>query len=98
MKIKSENKIELYSSEEVFKKASRSPAFKKAYTEERARLELIRQIRQTRLLKKLSQKDVAQKAGMPQSVIARLESGRHPFSMSTLYRIANVFGKKIVLA
>lgn len=98
MKKKSENEIILYSSEEVFKKAFKSAAFKKAYKEERARLELVREVREARLAKKLTQKQVAKAAGMPQSVVARLESGSHPFSLSTLCRIANVFGKKIVLA
>lgn len=98
MKKKSENKIVMYSSEEVFKKASKSPVFKKIYEEECARLELVREVREARITQKLTQKELAKAAGMPQSVVARLESGSHPFSLSTLYRIANVFGKKIVLA
>jgi DNA-binding XRE family transcriptional regulator len=90
--------IKHYSSEEVFKKASKSPAFKKSYDEECARLTLVRQIRETRKAKHLTQKEVAERADMPQSVIARIESGRHSFSFGTLYRIAQVFKKRLVFA
>jgi DNA-binding XRE family transcriptional regulator len=89
--------IELYSFDDMLKKDLKSPKFRKAYEEELARLHLVRDIRKARMAKKLTQKQMAKAAGMPQSVVARLESGTHPFSFSTLYRIANVFGKKIVL-
>ena len=41
--------------------------------------------------------EVAIKADMPQSVIARIESGTHSFSISTLHKIAGVFDKHISL-
>jgi DNA-binding XRE family transcriptional regulator len=87
-----------YNFDNMLKERLKSPKFRKAYEEELARLSLMRDIREARIAKKLTQKQVAKKAGMSQSVVARLESGSHPFSLSTLYRIANVFGKKIVLA
>jgi len=90
--------IELYSFDDMLKERLKSSKFRKAYEQELARLHLVRQVREARVEKNLTQKQVAKAAGMPQSVVARLESGSHPFSLSTLYRIANVFGKKIVLA
>jgi len=90
--------LKFYTTEEVFKKASKSEAFQDAYNEELIRLRLSRQIRKIRLGKKLTQKNVAEKAQMPQSVIARIESGTHSFSLGTLNRIAKVFNKEVELA
>ncbi|MDO8593962.1 MAG: helix-turn-helix transcriptional regulator [bacterium] len=84
--------------EEVFGKLkNQSKEYQKAYKEEGARLNLVRQIRELRLKKKLTQKMVAKRANMPQSVIARLESGEHSFSLDTLQRIAHVYDKKVAL-
>lgn len=86
-----------YTHEELLKKEMRSKVFRKAYEEEMTRLNLVQQIRELRLKKKLTQKAVAKRANMPQSVIARLESGEHSFSLDTLQRIASVFNKKVHL-
>lgn len=93
----SKNKIAVYSLKSVFSKVSNSPEFQKAYNEEMARLKLAKQIRQMRLKEKLTQKAVAQKTNMPQSVIARIESGTHSYSLGTLYKIAHAFDKEIQL-
>ncbi|PJE73930.1 MAG: hypothetical protein COV01_03775 [Candidatus Taylorbacteria bacterium CG10_big_fil_rev_8_21_14_0_10_41_48] len=87
----------LYTFDQVFKRASKSKEFKKGYDEEIARLKLAKQIREMRLSSNLTQKTVAQRADMPQSVIARIESGTHSYSLGTLYRIASVFNKEIQL-
>lgn len=86
-----------YDFDDLLKKEMRSKVFRKAYDEEIARLNLVRQIRELRIAKKLTQKAVAKRANMPQSVVARLESGEHSFSLDTLQRIANVYGKKVQL-
>lgn len=84
--------------EEVFGKLKdQSEKYQRAYKEEIARLNLVRQIRELRLKKKLTQKMVAKRAKMPQSVIARLESGEHSFSLDTLQRLAFVYDKKVQL-
>ena len=62
-----------------------------------ARLRLSKQIRDIRGSQQLTQKTVAQRAGMPQSVIARAESGEHGLSLDTLSKIATVLGKKVQL-
>lgn len=77
---------------------AKSPAFRKAYDEEMARIRLVRQMRELRISKKMTQKALAQKADMPQSVIARIESGTHSFSLDTLQRIAKAFNKEIQFA
>jgi len=86
-----------HDSDDILKKEMKSKVFRKAYEEEIARLNLVRQIREIRLKKKLTQKAVAKRANMPQSVVARLESGEHSFSLDTLQRIAYVYGKKVEL-
>ncbi len=84
--------------EEVFGKLKdQSKEYQREYKKEIARLTLIRQIREFRLAKKLTQKTVAKRAHMPQSVVARLESGEHSFSLDTLQRIASVFDKQVQL-
>src|SRR3989344_624323 len=96
MKIIGDHK--LYTWEEVLAKHLKSPAFRKAHEESLIRHSMIRQSREALQAKKMSQATLAKKAGMPQSVIARLESGRHSFTLTTLYRIAKVFGKEVRLA
>ncbi len=86
-----------YTFEEVFGKLLKKKGFKEGYEKEVARLEMIHQIRQARLSKKMTQEGLAKKAGMPQSVIARLESGRQGLSFATISQIATALGKKIEL-
>lgn len=95
--MKTINGLKFNTSDEVFGHLLKSKRDQDVFDAELARLRLIRQIRELRLSKKLTQKSFATRVGMPQSVIARLETGRHNFSMSTLYQIAGAFGKKIVL-
>ena len=51
-----------------------------------------------RKAKKMTQAAVAKKAAMPQSVIARLESGDHSVSVETLRRVAHALGKRVEIA
>ncbi len=86
-----------YDFDDILRKEMKSKVFRRAYGEEMARLNLVRQIREIRLAKKLTQKAVAKRANMPQSVVARLESGEHSFSLDTLQRIAYAFDKEVQL-
>ncbi|KKW17285.1 MAG: putative transcriptional regulator [Candidatus Magasanikbacteria bacterium GW2011_GWA2_50_22] len=83
--------------EEVFGEVSATKEFQKGYKEESARIKLAARIRETRIAKKMTQEDVAEKASMQQSVIARLESGEHGVSVDTLSKVANALGKQIAL-
>jgi ribosome-binding protein aMBF1 (putative translation factor) len=82
---------------EVIEKKLKNKKFKKAYSEEISRLQLAYEIRSLRQKKGMTQEQVAQKAKMPQSVIARIESGSRGFSISTLHKIAEVFDLEIGL-
>lgn len=97
IKTKDGEVLEFYTLEETFKEDMKSKTFRDAYYEELVRLNLVGEIKKLRLGKKLTQKSLAQKAKMPQSVIARIESGEHSFSLGTLSRIAKVFNKEVQL-
>lgn len=83
--------------DQVFKKAAKKSEFQRAYRAETERIKLARIIRETRFERNLTQHAVAKKANMPQSVIARIESGKHSVSVETLSKIANALGKQIQL-
>lgn len=86
-----------YTLEEVLEKPMKSKGFRESYLKEVARLELIHHIMTARKNKKLTQGNLAKKAGMPQSVIARIESGKRGITLNTLLIIAHALGKKIEL-
>lgn len=83
--------------EDMLKKQMKIPGFKEGYEREVARLNMIHQIKQARLAKKMTQEKLAKKANMPQSVIARLESGKQGLSFATISKIATALDKKIEL-
>ena len=89
--------LRVYTFEQTFSKVLKNKAYKKAYEEEVARLRLSFAIRTSREAKKMTQAAVAHKANMPQSVIARLESGTHSVSVDTLNKVAHALGKQIEL-
>jgi predicted transcriptional regulator len=60
--------------------------------------ELARSIIEQRLKKKMTQEEVARKAGMPQSTISRIEGLTHGLpKISTLKKIANALDAKVVV-
>lgn len=97
IKLLARHGIKAYTFDQVLRKLSKNKGFRKGYAEEMARLKLAGQIKTIRTSKKMTQKAVAQKAGMPQSVIARIESGEHSVSVDTLSKVAHAFGKQVEL-
>jgi DNA-binding XRE family transcriptional regulator len=89
--------LKWYTLDQVFGKYAKNKEFQKGYREEMVRIRLSQQIRDIRIEKKLTQEAVAERASMPQSVIARLESGEHSVSLDTLSRVAHVLGKEVEL-
>ena len=86
-----------YSFEDVLKNAMKKKGFREAYEELQLRRRIAQQVRESRAAKKMTQKGVAHKAGMPQSVVARIESGEHGISVDTLGRVAHALGKEVIL-
>lgn len=81
--------------DDLLAEALKDKKVREAYEKEQERRVLARQIREARMAKKLTQQAVAKKAAMPQSVIARLESGSSGVSLETLSRVAHALGKRV---
>lgn len=94
---KIEKKYGFTSFEQALKRKLKNRKFRTAFTEEMGRLELAQKLQTLRKHRRMTQKQVAERAHMPQSVIARVESGTHSFSIATLHRMASVFDKRIAL-
>ncbi len=99
MKMKSINKTQpkTKSLDSLLNKSLKSQTFKESYNEELFRLKIASEIKNLRTMKKLTQEKFAEKADMPQSVIARIESGKHSISLDTLNRLAFALGKQVQL-
>lgn len=71
------------------------PEFAAAWEDAREEFSIAREIIRTRVAAGMSQKELAEKIGTTQSVIARLESGAHTPSVSTLKRVAEATHSKL---
>lgn len=94
---KNKNKIKTKTLGQILGKELKSSKFKEAYDEEIFRLKIAAEIRNLRTKKKLTQETFAQRTRMPQSVVARIESGKHSVSLVTLNRVARALGKTVRL-
>ena len=88
---------EWYSYDDIFKKTRKKKNYPALFREEMLRLELAGQLRKFRTKRHFTQGAVAKRAAMPQSVVARAESGEHRITVGTLSRIAYALGKRIEL-
>jgi DNA-binding XRE family transcriptional regulator len=75
-----------------------NPVVKKEYDALEAEFALIDSLISARIAKKMTQAELAEKAGMKQAAVARLEGGDSNPTFATLTKIAKVLDKKVVLA
>ena len=61
------------------------------------RMKLAQEIRDMRVELGYTQKDMAKRLGVIQQYISKIESGHENFSVDTLKRIADVFGRRLVI-
>lgn len=61
------------------------------------RIKLAREIKDMRMELGYTQKDMAKKLGVIQQYVSKIENGYENFSVDTLKRIADVFGRKLVI-
>lgn len=87
------NKLTNY--EKHFRAKMKDKEFRKAYQKERHRLEIAYKIVQLRKKGHFSQKELAQKLGTTQSVIARIETGQQNLTSDTLQKIADIFRRNL---
>lgn len=81
-----------------FKKHSlKDPAVKAAYDALEPEYKLAESMIKARLAKRLTQEELAAKAGVSQTTIARLESGTNNPTIVTVNRVASVLGKELRL-
>ncbi len=75
----------------------KDPNVKAAYDEHALEFEVAEKMIAARLTAKLTQKEVAEKMGTTQSVVARLESGERLPALRTIERYAHALGKHVEL-
>lgn len=88
-------KIKVKTFNQLLKDVAVSETFVDTYNEELFRFKIAKQIKTLRSESNLTQEGFAKKAQMPQSVIARIESGRHTVSLVTLNKVAHALGKSV---
>ena len=81
--------------EKHFRTKMKNSKFRKAYEEEKYRLDIAYQILELREKKKFTQAMLAKKIGTTQSVVARIESGKKNLTIDTVGKIANALNKKL---
>jgi len=79
------------------KEMLQDPEFKRDYDALEPEFRIASELIQARLDKKLTQQQVADKAGMTQNMVAKLESGTTNSSVATISRVANILGKELKL-
>ncbi|EOI58205.1 helix-turn-helix transcriptional regulator [Enterococcus gilvus] len=79
----------------INKKKADSVSFAEAYEKESQRLDVAIALTQLREELGVSQRELAEKVGKPQSTIARIENGSMNPSLTILYEIAEKVGKEL---
>lgn len=73
------------------------PVTRDAYNAMAPEYDIARSVIKERLRKKLTQKELADKCGMTQHMIAKLEGGEANPTLRTMSRVAEVLGKRVRL-
>ncbi len=83
--------------DDFIKDKLKNPEFKKYYDEYIAEYEIIEAIKKAREEQHITQKELAEKTGLKQSNISRLESGEYNPSVAFLRRIAKALNKELYI-
>ncbi|RJR24761.1 XRE family transcriptional regulator [Candidatus Microgenomates bacterium] len=90
-------KNKIYTFEDHLKESLNDPEFKKAWEETEVEYQLAKELIEKRLNRKMSQRELAQKAKTTQAVISRIETMEANPSLSLLKKIASTLDKKLVI-
>jgi DNA-binding XRE family transcriptional regulator len=82
---------------EYKREALKDPELKKAYDALEPEYKLASSLIQARLDNNLTQQQLAEKAGVTQNTITRLESGITNPTVGSINRVAGIFGKELQL-
>ena len=88
-------RIPYTSYDEDLQQELKNPKFRAAYEIAGKRLEIAYEIAFLRQKSRLTQKELAKKLKISQSTIARIEHGGQNLTIETLFKISQVFGKKL---
>lgn len=84
-----------YTYEDSLTEALKDPEFRAIWEANALKREITKTIIGERIKRKLSQEEVARKAGLKQPSLARVEGGSVLPSIKTLEKIAQAFGRKL---
>lgn len=84
-----------FSYEDSLKEALQDPEFKRLWEANAIKREVTSAIIGERIRKKLTQQELASRAGLKQPSLARVESGGVLPSIATLAKLAQAFGKRL---
>lgn len=79
-------------------KQLQDPEFKAEYDASRAEIEIMRAVISARIDAKLTQKELAERSGVRQSNISRIENGTSVPKIATLYALAEGMNKRLVIS
>lgn len=85
----------LYSWEEHKKELMKDPEFRAEYEKLETEFMLARQVIGQRIKQKMTQSELAKKAGTNQVVISRIETGDANPTLGSMKKISKAFGKKL---
>lgn len=88
----------VYTLKDSLEELMNNPAFKKEWEDSEIEYQLSCKLIEARLAKKLSQRDLAKKAGTSQSQIARIEGMDANPSLNLLKRIADALNTKLQIS
>ncbi|RJV49422.1 helix-turn-helix transcriptional regulator [Veillonella sp. AF13-2] len=83
--------------DKIFEKDINNPVLTENYLEEKAKLENALAVLKSREAEGLTQRDLAEKSGVPQSTIARIEKGANT-SLTTMCKIAFALDKQLKIS
>lgn len=81
--------------DEYFKRRLKNPAFKREWDKLEPQYQVTRELIRARIEGKISQRQLAKKAGTTQAVISRIENMNVSPSIGLVQRIASSLGKKL---
>jgi len=81
----------------IKEKSKEDPEFRRVFHEASAELDLVAQIIRTRKSKGLTQKDVAERSGLTQQMVSRIEKREYPPNYKNLVKIADALDSKLQL-
>ena len=88
------NDLEKY----ITKRENKSPGFQKAVMDEFNNLKIGSQIKELRTKKGMTQEEFAKKMKTTKSAVSRLENHTESIRLSTLEKVADVLGKRLIVS